>query len=138
MAMFYDSMVVHLFDAGQLLMAERKESIILFHKHYSDLCEVIHNADWIAIQLYSEELLAMSTRRDIEETPKQTKKNIKLLSSIERVLLINPEKFEEFLYVLGREQYLKSLVDRIRCSLCKFQLLSHHACATLACTIAKY
>lgn len=76
MAMFYDSMIVHLFDAGQLLMAERKESMILFRKHYSDLCEVIHNADWIAIQLYSEGLLAMSTRRDIEETPKQTEKNI--------------------------------------------------------------
>ena len=135
MAMFYDSMVVHLFDAGQLLMAERKESMILFRKHYSDLCEVIHNADWIAIQLYSEGLLAMSTRRDIEETPKQTEKNIKLLSSIERVLLINPEKFEEFLHVLGREQYLRSLVDRIRCSLCKFQLLSAMFKFLSPCTI---
>ena len=94
------------------------ESEVL-RKHYGALYDTIHNADWLTIALYSEGLISRSARQDIEETLKQNNKNTKLLAAVERVITIDPDKFEYFLNVLDREEYLQSLVEKMRVDLCK-------------------
>lgn len=97
---------------------ERDESNV-FRKHYSDLREAVQTADRLAIHLYSAGLISKEARRDIEETPKQTDKNEKLLAAVERAVSADPSKLEVFLSILEREEYLHSLVERIRANLSK-------------------
>lgn len=91
----------------------------VFRKHYNALYEAIQTADSLAIDLYSEGLIGKDVRRDIEETPKQSEKNMKLLAAVERVINIDPYKLGDFLNALDKEEYLHSLVEQMRNSLGK-------------------
>ena len=87
--------------------------------YYSQLCELIHNADWLAIQLYSEGLLSMPAREEVEAAKTSLDKAAKLLAPIELVIAADSEKFQEFLEVLDKEPYLHNMVERMRTSYSK-------------------
>ena len=98
------------------------ESDVL-RKHYGDLCAAIDNADFIAITLYSMGLISREIRQDIEDLPTRNAKNMKLLSAMERVISSDRDKFEDVLTVLHGEEYLQSLVEKMRVGHCKYMVV---------------
>lgn len=86
----------------------------VFRRNYGNLYNLIHNADALAIQVYSSGLIAMSLRRDIEETTKTSEKNALLLNALEKVVLFNSRRFEDIMEVFYKEPYLQEIAESMR------------------------
>ena len=97
-------------------MASRCQSTAssIIQKYCSQLCELIQNANWLAIQLYSEGLISMAVREEVEAAKTRFDKVVKLLAPIELVIAADPEKFQEFLVILEKEPYLHDVVERMK------------------------
>ncbi len=89
------------------------ESDVL-REHYDKLYEIIHNADALAMQLYSNGLIAKSLRSDIQDSSRQPEKNKLLLGAVERVITADHRKLHEFMEVLSGEPYLQHIVESMK------------------------
>ena len=103
------------------MASQRRQSAAssVIQTYYSQLCELIHNANWLAIQLYSEGLISMSAREAVEAAKTNFDKAAKLLAPIELVIAADSEKFQEFLEVLDKEPYLHNIVEWMKTSYSK-------------------
>ena len=84
-----------------------------FQKCFAVLSEGISDPDWLAIQLYSRDMISRDMRRKIEafSAPVQTRK---LLSAVEDQIISSPEsKFRDFLDILHSEPSLEHLARKL-------------------------
>ena len=84
-----------------------------FLKCFAVLNDGISDPDWLAIQLYSRDMISRDMRRKIEafSAPIQTRK---LLSAVEDQIISSPEsKFRDFLDILHSEPSLEHLARKL-------------------------
>ena len=84
-----------------------------FQKCFAVLNDGISDPGWLAIQLYSRDMISRDVRRKIEafSAPIQTRK---LLSAVEDQIISSPEsKFRDFLDILYSEPSLEHLAIKL-------------------------
>lgn len=86
-----------------------------FQKCFSVLADGISNPGWLAIQLYSKELIGPELREEAHKSAiEEQVKIVKLLSAVENQIVTNPAtKFREFLDILQSEPSLQHLASRL-------------------------
>ena len=93
-----------------------------YQKCFAVLSEGISDPGWLAIQLYSRDMISRDMRRKIEafSAPIQTRK---LLSAVEDQIISSPEsKFRDFLDILHSEPSLEHLARKLEEACSEFTL----------------
>ena len=95
-----------------------------FQKHFAVLSDGISDPGWLAIQLYSREVISRDTRREAElETIPARTRTRKLLSAVGDQIIASPEpKFRDFLDILHSEPSLDYLVRMLEETYSKLKL----------------
>ena len=93
------------------IVAER----LAFQKCYSTLADGITDPGWLAVQLFSKELIGADLRREAQkEAVAERVKVEKLLSAVEKQIATNSTtNFRKFLDVLQNEPSLQHLARRL-------------------------
>ena len=84
-----------------------------YQKCFAILNDGISDPGWLAIQLYSRDLISRDMRRKIEAFPAPMQTH-KLLSAVEDQIISSPEsKFRDFLDILHSEPSLEHLARKL-------------------------
>ena len=93
-----------------------------FKKCFAVLSDGISEPGWLALQLYSRDMISRDMRREIETLPAPTQTR-KLLSAVEDQIITSPtSKFKDFLNVLHNEPSLEHLARKLEEAYSKFIL----------------
>ena len=86
-----------------------------FRKCFADLAVGISDPGWLAVQLYSRELIGRELRTEAQKSAIEERvKIVKLLAAVEDQILTNPAtKFRELLVVLQNEPSLHHLATKL-------------------------
>ena len=85
-----------------------------YQKCFAVLSEGISDPGWLAIQLYSRDMISRDMRREVEASSAPMQTVHKLLSAVEDQIITSPEsKFRDFLYVLHSEPSLEHLARKL-------------------------
>ena len=92
-----------------------------FQKHFAVLSDEIPDLGWLAVQLYSRDMISRDMRQEAElETIPAPTRTRKLLLAVEDQILISPtSKFRDFLYILHSEPSLDHLARKLEEACCK-------------------
>ena len=123
---------------SSLIVAQRESSAEChaFQKCFSVLADGITDPGWLAIQLYSKELIGSDIRTEAQKQVIEERVKIeKLLSAVEKHILVSPAtKFREFLDVLQSEPSLQHLARRLESTYHEFLGQCTHGVPTLTST----
>ena len=86
----------------------------MLREHSAIFCELIQNADALAMQFYSKGHIPKELRTKIEETLSVAQKNRLLLDALERLVKVNSKKLSEIIEVLNPEPYLEEFVESMK------------------------
>ena len=86
-----------------------------FRKCFADLADGITDPGWLAVKLYSRELIGPDLRTEAQKQATEDRvKIVKVLSAVEDQIVVSPTtKFREFLDVLQGEPSLQHLATRL-------------------------
>ena len=102
-------------DIERVKSKEESVECRTFQRCFSVLAEGITDPGWLAVQLYSRELIGRDIRTEAQKPAVEERvKSVKLLSAVEDQIVTSPAtKFREFLDVLQGEQSLQHLATRL-------------------------
>ena len=104
-----------------------------FRKCFSALVDGITDPGWLAIQLYSKELIGPDKRTEAQKSAiAEREKIVNILSAVEDQIVASPAtKFREFLDVLQNEPSLKHLATRL-------ENTHHKLCTTVSVSSSQH
>ena len=99
-----------------------------FCKCFSVLADGITDPGWLAVQLYSRELIGPDLRTEAQKPAiAERVKIVKILSAVEDQIVASPAtKFREFLDILQNEPSLRHLATRLENTHCEFVGMPQH------------
>ena len=102
-------------DIERVKSKEESVECRTFRRCFSVLADGITDPGWLAVQLYSRELIGRDIRTEAQKPAVEERaKSVKLLSAVEDQIVTSPAtKFREFLDVLQNEPSLQHLATRL-------------------------
>ena len=99
-----------------------------FQKCFAVLADGITDPAWLAVQLFSKELIGPDIRTEAQKPAiKERVKNVNILSAVEDQIIASPTtKFREFLDVLQNEPSLQHLATRLKDTYHEMKGVSQH------------
>ena len=103
------------FDTERVKSKRESFEYRTFRKCFSVLAEGITDPGWLAVKLYSKELIGRDVRAEAQkQSIEERVKKVNLLAAVEDQIVVSPAiKFREFLDVLQNEPSLQHLVTRL-------------------------